>query len=112
MVRKQRKATAIPEPVETLQSKAPCAVCGLRDARALLDVELAGGTRTVLCGSHELMLRRVGQGARSLEELKVLLADRRKEDRRACGFEEVDELAAALASAFTRERRGNERRAI
>lgn len=90
----------------------PCAVCGLRDARALVDVELAGGVRTVLCGTHDLMLRRSGASVRSADELKALLAERRKDDRRAYGFEEVDELAASLAAAFTRERRATERRAI
>jgi hypothetical protein len=104
--------------LETMQ---PCCVCGLRDARALLDVELGGGpggrssgagARVVLCGSHDLAHRRLGAPATSAAELRALLADRRRDDRRDHGTEEVDELAASLASAFTRERRGAERRAV
>jgi hypothetical protein len=102
-----------------LETMRPCCVCGLRDARALLDVELGGrpggrgaGARVVLCGSHDLAHKRLGAPATSDAELRALLADRRRDDRRDHGTEEIDELAASLASAFTRERRGAERRAL
>ena len=110
MVRKQRGQAK--QQTARLEVKAPCSVCGQRDARALVDVVLASGAPTVLCGSHELMHRRVAPSVRTVEELRTALADRRSTDRRGHGTEEVDELAAALAAAFTNERRGKERRAI
>ena len=88
-----------------------CCVCGLRDARALLQVPLAGGAAVVLCGSHDLAHRRAGSPATSAAELASLLGDRRRDDRRGYGFEEIDELAASLAAAFTSERRRVDRRA-
>lgn len=100
------------EALPALTTSAPCCVCGLKDARALLDVELAGGARVVLCGSHDLVHKRLGATATSVFELRAMLADRRRDDRRGHGTEEIDELAASLASAFGRERRSAERRAI
>jgi hypothetical protein len=97
MVRKQQKDSC-------------CAICGMRDARALLDVTL-GGAKVTLCGSHELMHRRAGGKAKSVAELKKMFGDRRGTDRRGAPGEEVDELAARLSAAFTRERRVSERRA-
>lgn len=88
---------------------AECAVCGTTDARVLVMTELHGGAAVTLCGSHAVMLRRSNVACRTVSELKVALADRRSNDRRAIG--EVDELAERLASAFTRERRGADRRA-
>ncbi len=86
-----------------------CAVCGAKDARALVSVELRSGVRTTLCGSHSLMHSRDGNGCRNVSELRATLGERRATDRRA-GFG-GDELAEQLAAAFTRERRGTERRA-
>lgn len=100
MVRKQRKDSPA----------TCCAICGMRDARALLDVSL-GGTKVTLCGSHELMHRRAGGKAKSVAELRAMLSERRGTDRRGAPGEEVDELAARLTAAFTRERRVAERRA-
>jgi hypothetical protein len=88
----------------------PCSVCGLRDARALVMVDLSSGVRVTLCGTHELMHRRTGSRARSVEELKAAFKDRRGTDRR--GYRgEVDELAQRLDAAFMKDRRGTERRA-
>ena len=80
----------------------------MRDARGLVEVELANG-RATLCGSHDLMHRRAGRKARTAAELRAAFAERRSTKRRADGG--VDELAESLASAFTLERRVAERRA-
>ncbi|WP_394826370.1 hypothetical protein [Pendulispora albinea] len=86
-----------------------CAVCGERDARALTSLRLAGGEPVVVCGTHELMHRRVGRTARSIEELRALVSERRKSaDRRAAN---PDELASALSQAFAPDRRESDRRA-
>jgi hypothetical protein len=85
-----------------------CAVCGTCDARALVKVVLSSGLRVTLCGTHHLMQTRVAEGARSVEELRSALADRRARGRRAEG--EIDELAERLSAAFTRERRSGDRR--
>src|SRR5262249_32743638 len=86
-----------------------CVVCGTRDARLLVTVELQGGAVATLCGSHALMHSRTGETARNVTELRAALAERRAHDRRAEG--EGDELAERLTAAFTRERRSSERRA-
>jgi hypothetical protein len=87
----------------------PCCVCGESDARALVDVTLAGGGRARLCGSHAVMHGRLGTGARSESDLRRLLQDRRERpERRAV----EDELGVALADAFRRERRERERRQV
>lgn len=104
MVRKRSSKSEAPA-----RASGACVVCGMRDARALLEVELAGGARVVLCGSHELMHRRDGGKAESGEALRRAYGERRRETRRAHG--EVDELAASLSAAFSRERRVSERRA-
>jgi hypothetical protein len=85
-----------------------CAICGTTDARVLVMTELSGAAVT-LCGSHAVMLSRLKEPCRSVEDLRALLADRRTTDRRATG--EVDELAARLSAAFVRERRTSDRRA-
>ena len=91
----------------TQESGVRCAVCGVRDERALVQVLLVGGGTTTLCGSHALMHRRSGQGQRSVAELRASLSDRRgRDDRR----HEGDELGAALAAAFGTEKRGTQRR--
>jgi hypothetical protein len=82
-------------------------VCGVRDARALVEVVLRGGARATLCGSHALMHRRSPVQATSEAELRKLLRDRRgRRDRR----ESRDELGAALEAAFRGERRESDRR--
>ncbi|MBX3211002.1 MAG: hypothetical protein KF850_03130 [Labilithrix sp.] len=86
-----------------------CAVCGTRDARLLVMVELHGGAAATLCGSHALMHSRTTEPCRTPAELRAALCDRRSEDRRAAG--EGDELAERLTAAFTRDRRASERRA-
>ena len=73
-------------------------------------VDLKSGVRVTLCGTHELMHRRAGSRARSVEELRTAFKDRRGTDRR--GYKgEVDELAQRLDAAFMKDRRGTERRA-
>jgi hypothetical protein len=94
--------------METVEHGA-CAVCGTRDARLLVMVELRGGAAATLCGSHALLHSRMNEPCRSVTELRALLSERRSMDRRARG--EGDELAERLTAAFTRERRANERRA-
>ncbi len=86
-----------------------CAVCGARDARLLVMVELRGGAAATLCGSHALMHSRIGAKSRTVTELRAVVAERRANERRATG--EGDELAERLTVAFTRERRASERRA-
>jgi len=119
----RRKRKAIPEngssiSIEILDkagmSSAPaepgcCGVCGTRDARLLMMVELRGGAAATLCGSHALMHSRMGATATTIAELRQAVSDRRSYERRAVG--EGDELAEKLAAAFTRDRRGRERRA-
>lgn len=91
-------------------AEGPCGVCGMTDARALVAVDLAGGERITLCGSHDLMHRRAGSPASSLEALRTLFANRRGTERRG-GKGEIDELAEALSAAFCRDRRSSTRRA-
>jgi hypothetical protein len=84
-----------------------CCVCGSRDARALVEVVLVGGSRATLCGSHALMHRRSREQARSVSALRELFHDRRgRHERRG----EADELGAALTAAFNGDRRENSRR--
>jgi hypothetical protein len=83
-------------------------VCGVSDARALVELALRGGVRVTLCGSHALMHRRSPTQASSEAELRRLLRDRRgRRDRR----DDRDELGAALNAAFNGDRRGQDRRA-
>jgi hypothetical protein len=86
-----------------------CCVCGTRDARLLMMVELRGGAAATLCGSHALLHSRMGSPSTSIAELRESMTDRRGYERRATG--EGDELAEKLTAAFTRDRRGGERRA-
>jgi hypothetical protein len=88
-----------------------CAVCGERDARLLVMVELRGGTAATLCGSHALLHSRIGEASTNLSELRTALCDRRAADRRAKLGDGGDELAERLTRAFSKERRGSERRA-
>lgn len=88
--------------VSTSPRGACCSVCGVSDARALVDVALRGGTRTTLCGTHALMHRRSASVARTASELRAELRDRRnRRDRRGEG----DALGEALTAAFHADRR-------
>jgi hypothetical protein len=83
----------------------------MRDARALTLVELRPGLSLCLCGSHELMYRRLAAGrVHTVDVLRAALGERRSSDRRG-RLGEFDELAADLAAAFTTERRTRDRRA-
>ncbi|WP_394843237.1 hypothetical protein LZC95_40075 [Pendulispora brunnea] len=74
----------------------------------MTSLRLAGGEPVVVCGTHELMHRRASRTARSIEELRALLAERRKlTDRRAPN---PDELAGALTHAFSPDRRASDDR--
>jgi hypothetical protein len=85
-----------------------CCVCQSSDKRALVEVLLVGGARVTLCGSHALMHRRSPVQARSAQELRRRLGDKRaRADRRD---DEGDALGAVLASAFASERRAVQRR--
>jgi hypothetical protein len=84
-------------------------VCGSRDERALSTLKLLGGERIFVCGTHDLIYRRSGKTASSVEELCAIARDRRDQDGRRADVD--DELAAQLSAAFSRERRaGVERR--
>ena len=82
----------------------------MSDARGLVEVDLAAAPCVALCGTHELMHRRSGWKAQTVAELRDAFGDRRSTDRRG-GPGEIDELAEALTSAFTRDRRSTSRRA-
>lgn len=85
-----------------------CSVCGTSDARALVEVVLSGGTPATVCGTHAVMHARQKSPARSIEELRRGVAERRgRRERR----EDGDPLGEALQAAFSGERRGPERRA-
>jgi len=86
-----------------------CVVCGERDERALSTLKLADGGRVAVCGSHDLIYRRSGQVARSVEELRIIARDRRD---RAARRDDGDELGAQLMAAFSPNRRaaGDRRR--
>ena len=81
-----------------------CVVCGERDERALSTVKLGDGARVVVCGSHDLIYRRSGQGARDADDLRMITRDRRQRSvRRDVG----DELGAQLVAAFSPDRRAS-----
>jgi hypothetical protein len=87
-----------------------CCVCRERDARALTTTRLASGEVVVVCGTHELMHRRLAQPARSEAELRSALRQRRSSPRRGAGG---DELGMRLSEAFAsveRRRTGTDRR--
>ena len=52
-------------------------MCGVTDARVLAATRLAGGERVTVCGSHKTAHHRSGAIAATVEELKLLTADRR-----------------------------------
>ena len=103
---------AMPAPTRSsAPSSDSCTVCGSRDARTLSTTALASGEMIVVCGSHAVAHARAEAPARTATELRAMLADRRdRTDRRNAYKGETDELALALTTAFTRERRGAERR--
>jgi hypothetical protein len=85
-------------------SPAACVVCGTSDARALCTTRLEGGELVVVCGTHELMHRRGPRVARSVDELKGLVRERRRRaERRLQGT--GDELGLQLTEAFAGARR-------
>jgi hypothetical protein len=97
----------MPHSITDEVSGSSCCVCGVTDARSLVDVVLIGGARATLCGSHALMHKRAPAQARSSAQLREMLADRRdRRDRRVEG----DELGAALTAAFSGDRRAADRR--
>ena len=54
-----------------------CAVCGAKDARLLSTTTLEDGARVTVCGSHKMAHRRAERMARSVDDLRMLLCDRR-----------------------------------
>ena len=86
-----------------------CVVCGERDERALSTLKLVDGARVVVCGSHDLIYRRSGQVACSVDELRAITRDRRDRTLRR---DHGDELGAQLVAAFSQDRRaeGDRRR--
>lgn len=73
-----------------------------------------GGEDVTLCGSHALMHRRAREQAKSIEELRAAVSNRRTRSERR-GVEdrtlgEIDELGLELSAAFSGERRRNSER--
>jgi hypothetical protein len=93
-----------------IPSSGGCAVCGTRDARVLMMMELPGGAAVTLCGSHALMQSRLAEPPTTVAELRAALIDRRAHDRRTT-MKPGDELGERLTAAFLHERRSAERRA-
>ncbi len=58
-------------------SHTSCAVCGTADARLLATTTLEDGKRVTVCGSHKIAHRRAERIASSIEELQLMLCDRR-----------------------------------
>jgi hypothetical protein len=85
-----------------------CVVCAERDERALSTLKLVDGTRVFVCGSHDLIYRRSGVTASTIEELRAVARDRRENTARR---DEGDELGVRLTAAFSADKRsGHERR--
>jgi hypothetical protein len=85
-----------------------CVVCAYRDERGLTTVMLASGIRVAVCGSHDLVYRRSGQVAYTVDELCSITRERRE---RAPRRDEGDDLGQALSAAFAPARRsGSDRR--
>jgi hypothetical protein len=55
-----------------------CVVCGVTDARTLAYTRLEDGTRVTVCGSHKTAHRRSQRLARSIDELRKMIGERRK----------------------------------
>ncbi len=86
-----------------------CVVCGLADARALVKTELANGRRVIVCATHELIHRRLGSKASSVDGLRATARERRGLSERREVFP-CDELGAMLTAGFAGERRARSRR--
>ena len=87
-----------------------CSICRENDARALTTTRLANGELVVMCGTHELMHRRMSAAAKTERELQAMLGQRRRGSRRGEGG---DELGIRLSEAFApveRRRTGTDRR--
>lgn len=54
-----------------------CAVCGASDSRVLGTTTLEDGVRVTVCGSHKVAHRRAERIARSIDDLRMMLCDRR-----------------------------------
>jgi hypothetical protein len=52
-------------------------VCGARDARTLTYTRLEDGSRVTVCGSHKTAHRRAERLARSVDELRAFVGERR-----------------------------------
>lgn len=61
----------------TSASETCCAVCGTTDLRTLSTTTLEGGQRVTVCGSHKVAHRRAETLARTIDELRLMLCDRR-----------------------------------
>ena len=61
----------------TAPTPTTCAVCGTADARLLATTTLEDGARVTVCGSHKVAHRRAERVARSVDELRMMLCDRR-----------------------------------
>ncbi len=59
------------------ESGQSCAVCGASDARLLSATRLEDGTRIVVCGSHKIAHRKTERLARSIDELRAMVGERR-----------------------------------
>jgi hypothetical protein len=57
--------------------QACCVVCGATDARTLQTTTLESGTRVTVCGSHKVAHRRAERMASTIDELRMMLCDRR-----------------------------------
>ncbi len=53
-------------------------MCGATDTRMLAYTRLEDGTRVTVCGSHKTAHRRAERMARSIDELRVMIGERRK----------------------------------
>ncbi len=84
-----------------------CAVCGEADRRKLDQLRLGNGETVTVCGSDELVLKRIGKTPASIVDLKKMVGERRRSDERRI---EGDELGEQLTAAFSRERRTSDRR--
>jgi hypothetical protein len=89
-----------------------CAVCGSQDARTLSTTPLASGAAVIVCGSHAVAHARAGYTARSVRDLRAMLAERRTtKDRRGSYKSAIDAVAQSLSITFKDERCGAGRRA-
>jgi hypothetical protein len=61
----------------TAPKQTSCCVCGGTDARTLSTTTLEAGARVTVCGSHKVAHRRAERIARSVDELRMLVSDRR-----------------------------------